>query len=350
MTTGTRSSGSLVFAPEGETRSWVGDDGQYTIIDGFKVLKYNNYTLDYSYQKSVQGSGGIWIYSGITPNSWPFSNNDQLELLGRLRDKISSTNFNLAVDLAEGHQVVDMAVGTILSLSRSIRSLRHGDFAGAARALGIQHHKPTSRLKVSDVSGRWLELQYGWLPLVSDVYQAALAWSKRNDPPRLIRVSSSLKRQVFQDASQSPTFWSSIGPVSVRSRIIAELREGLSVPRQLGLTNPLDIIWELIPYSFVIDWFLPIGSYLELLNQIPSLKGRFLTSTVSKAEFISLPYPQFLPFGYDGAWQYSKHVVFQRTASTSLSVPFPSFRAIPAAMSAHHIYNAVALAHQRILS
>jgi hypothetical protein len=30
----------------------------------------------------------------------------------------------------------------------------------------------------------------------------------------------------------------------------------------LGLLNPLSLAWELLPYSFVIDWFLPIGDYL----------------------------------------------------------------------------------------
>jgi hypothetical protein len=34
----------------------------------------------------------------------------------------------------------------------------------------------------------------------------------------------------------------------------------------LGLTNPLELIWERIPYSFVVDWFLPIGGWLSTLD------------------------------------------------------------------------------------
>lgn len=31
----------------------------------------------------------------------------------------------------------------------------------------------------------------------------------------------------------------------------------------LGLTNPAAIAWELVPFSFVVDWFIPIGNFLN---------------------------------------------------------------------------------------
>lgn len=35
---------------------------------------------------------------------------------------------------------------------------------------------------------------------------------------------------------------------------------------QLGLTNPTEILWELAPFSFVLDWILPIGDWLKSLD------------------------------------------------------------------------------------
>jgi hypothetical protein len=32
----------------------------------------------------------------------------------------------------------------------------------------------------------------------------------------------------------------------------------------LGLNNPLKAIWEIMPFSFVVDWFLKISSHLTL--------------------------------------------------------------------------------------
>lgn len=41
---------------------------------------------------------------------------------------------------------------------------------------------------------------------------------------------------------------------------------------QYGLNNPSLIAWELVPYSFVVDWFLPVGDYLERLGAFSGLK------------------------------------------------------------------------------
>jgi hypothetical protein len=40
---------------------------------------------------------------------------------------------------------------------------------------------------------------------------------------------------------------------------------------QLGLTSPISLGWELIPFSFVIDWFLPIGAALNAASAFDGL-------------------------------------------------------------------------------
>ena len=34
----------------------------------------------------------------------------------------------------------------------------------------------------------------------------------------------------------------------------------------VGLINPVELAWELLPYSFVVDWFLPIGPWISALT------------------------------------------------------------------------------------
>lgn len=41
--------------------------------------------------------------------------------------------------------------------------------------------------------------------------------------------------------------------------------------QSLGLLDPLTLAWELIPFSFVVDWFLPVGTYLSQLTALNGL-------------------------------------------------------------------------------
>lgn len=38
--------------------------------------------------------------------------------------------------------------------------------------------------------------------------------------------------------------------------------------RAWGFNNPQLVLWELVPFSFVVDWLLPIGQWLESINAL----------------------------------------------------------------------------------
>ena len=40
----------------------------------------------------------------------------------------------------------------------------------------------------------------------------------------------------------------------------------LTTASRLGFTNPLSVTWELLPLSFVADWFYPISDYINSLD------------------------------------------------------------------------------------
>ena len=48
----------------------------------------------------------------------------------------------------------------------------------------------------------------------------------------------------------------------------------------LGLVNPLEIVWEVTKYSFVVDWFLPIGPWLSALTADVGLS--FVTGSMTE--------------------------------------------------------------------
>lgn len=46
----------------------------------------------------------------------------------------------------------------------------------------------------------------------------------------------------------------------------------LDACKSTGISNPALLAWELLPYSFVVDWFIPVGNYLQNINASAGLR------------------------------------------------------------------------------
>jgi hypothetical protein len=249
--------------------------------------------------------------------------------------------------LAEGKRTYGLVLANLRSVGSSLVNLKRGNFADAFRALGVPRRRQR-RLRATDISGRWLEMQYGWRPLVDQAYEAGKAL-RAASKERVLRFSATQQRTKLVDLG-TPGVYETWCKATVSVKIIAELYEDIPVERALGLTNPAAVLWEIVPYSFVVDWFLPVGSYLSALGVIPSLQGRFLT--ISKGTWKGDRFkkigslPTFRPAaGYGLKRTYMR---YERVPSSFLSVPPPRFTSIPRALSPAHLYNAVALVHQQL--
>lgn len=183
---------------------------------------------------------------------------------------------NLAQAYAERQQTVNLLGDAAIRIAEALKQCRKGNVVKAGIALGVKFSRKTRRvarnhLAAEDVGSAWLAMQYGWKPLLSDVYGSAetLAQSKtiqlKSRISRtkklhattllpLVKGSFSGNQHVVEDLTIKYTCrFSSYGSV-------------LPTLTQVGLTNPLLIAWELMPWSFVIDWFIPIGSYISSLD------------------------------------------------------------------------------------
>lgn len=116
----------------------------------------------------------------------------------------------------------------------------------------------------------WLEGRYGWRLLVYDIIDVNNAiqglsenqrkrFKHRTGRTQRIQTTETIPDFYWGHAWHSMTF-SNVWEVSVRGSIIADI----SPPR--FAFNPVVTAWELIPYSFVIDWILGVGTWLEQLS------------------------------------------------------------------------------------
>lgn len=190
----------------------------------------------------------------------------------RLRSKIKGQKVNLGNFLAERNQTLSLFGDTAKRLANAVNALRAKRFADAFRHLRCP---PSKRVNPSkSLANNWLELQYGWLPLLDDCYGAseelADAWNDQKKKTNYVRAAVKFRwaESDVTSAGNQP------GSVANRNAIMDFTRwcyytvdyESSAFLGRVGLTNPLDIAWEATPWSFVVDWFLPVGRFLNTLD------------------------------------------------------------------------------------
>lgn len=275
-----------------------------------------------------------------------WSTNDELKLLSKVTEKIKGHTFNLGVFAGQGLQLREQCVRTLVSFYKTFVHLKHRRVSSAFRSLGVIPGQRSikyvgRKLNDGDISGAWLAMQYGWLPTISDIHESAKAYEELTGPSRTETLYISKKGPVVEyDGSCSTSLYKCPGSAQVSNKIWYTLEENLSMPRSLGLTDPASVAWELLPFSFVADWFIPIGSYLENLNTIPALKGKWIRTTREGAGASGF---YCMPNSCRCATDHYVRVSYSRTAGSSLTVPLPSFTQ---GLRGARIYNAVALIHQ----
>lgn len=367
MTIGTKTSGNI-SGDKYSSKSWSGADGQYEPSGETKVNPYEMFALNRSRTKgkrAITFFQGKWLCSNAVSGYFfncevltadPWTANKEIALLGKLSEEVRSHDFHLGIALGTGKMAYNQAVSTVTAIGKALVNLRRLKIAEAMRCVGlvpgqrsVKHIK--GKMDQGDISGAWLAMSYGWLPTLHDSYQAWKAYEALTAPPRkaTIVVSKSGVSPSY-DGSLSPALYSCESRRVTRVRLAYTLKEELSVPRSLGLYDPASVAWELMPWSFAIDWFIPIGAYLGALSVIPTLNGSWVRTSKSyhTGNLGVVKAPEYLACGSPGGVQYSS-ITLKRTKGTELSVPFPAFVPLGAVMSPLRLANAISLAHQQLL-
>lgn len=196
-------------------------------------------------------------------------------------------NSNLAVDFAERAQTIKLLRNS-LSLKKLIKSF-------TTKVVKTRKYK---RLKRSGnaartaeyVSGKWLEYRYGWSPLIHSIFDAAdTMFQRRHGGLRLFKARSGYRnRQLFSsgDVSVNGLLLESVD-VSARVEygLLFELDPGTKLQDWTSL-NPLGIAWELVPFSFVADWFVNVSDQLALWENLvlfsSNFRGGYMTQTAKE--------------------------------------------------------------------
>lgn len=237
--------------------------GTYPTIRGSQVYQTRTGFCDF----------GGYYYAGVPAVPVDFRN----RLVTKALLKLKNETVNLSQAFVERGQTVDLVVENLKRLRYAVKAVRRLDADAALRALGARgkRHNAKSPFEL------WLEIQYGWKPLLSDCHGAVTALSDKEHEDR-DRYKATVKASYRMDdksLNQLPDYqcngWPKVRAVKssevhhkgwIRLDYIKADSALLPTAASLGLTNPLELVWEELPFSFVVDWFLPIGSYLSTFD------------------------------------------------------------------------------------
>lgn len=120
------------------------------------------------------------------------------------------------------------------------------------------------------VQQRWLEYRYGWIPTLMDIDTLV------NQPlglPKTLVSGSSFSRYDDSGFELGEAEIKQNGSISYRLQAYAIPKDPfLKTAAQYGISNPALVAWELVPYSFCVDWVFNIGGYLEHLGALSGLE------------------------------------------------------------------------------
>jgi len=225
--------------------------------------------------------------------------------LNKLYSKLKNQEVNMGNVLAEAGKTVEGMAALVARLAQIIRELKARNYRGALRLLGIaapNGHK-TGIDELSDII---LQIQYGIRPLLQDLigfahwagtWTASEGGSK--SPPTFtvsgvsaVHMTPNSTRRVVSQFCKGDITMSHEYDVIVKMTATCSVRSAVDVQferslTELGLLNLGAIAWEMTPWSFVLDWLIPIGSWINNLDAIASLKIESVHQTVIVKERLS---------------------------------------------------------------
>lgn len=236
---------------------------------------------------TVETVAGVSAYSGcfIHPITRPYFNGSSttiphaMQMLARSRaiQKVRDSDFQLSVALAESKKTFDHLAASAVTLFKAYRAVKRGNLKDFLQQVmtpqsnfnerGVRKSFYSSR----DAAQRWLEVQYAWTPLLKDVNGALELLSKPSIEPLLFKVTGSVMEK-FNEVDDSKWHNRDQEAHIINGRRVAKAIYYYAITdpaavlaQQIGL-NPAAAIWETIPWSFVIDWFLTIGTAIESID------------------------------------------------------------------------------------
>lgn len=345
MSTGVLQQNSSVSLGTYRRKEWSGSNGTENFCNPYHMVDYSHFnpSVEYAFpnQYAPGGHPGIAVENAnyvtsfgvpaLLPVNLPAAK--VIDVLNSLSESIKGHSLDLGQAMAE----LDKTLHSVATLASALKDLTTP--TGVMRALKVTFGR-TRRDRPGDLASAWLRHKYEIKPLVEDVYDAVGALKSKMKPTYHIATA-----RTSHDVSDEDTS-STVGTLRRTSKVSLHVDSRVTIPipimAELGLNNPAGFIWERIPFSFVVDWVIPIGPWLAaaafpfalyshnvryLYRRTASLTYRYDLTTISGEPYTS-------SYWIFGPAPFVKEVELVRTpALPGLPLPIEGTRGVPKSFS-----------------
>lgn len=253
--------------------------------------------------ESCNPTGTIGVTSQTYENTYQMAEISLVKAHAKMKEPAVLTG-EIVSDMAQTLSMIRhpfKAASTLLTKMASFKKKRFG-------TTGINSAKANA--------STWLEYRYGWRPLIGDMFSVADAVNKirhRGDRRRSVSRSG-LDAATTKSCGFSHAGFGAWSGLTATGRATVEFKQRVgagvmyevvnrttmeNVVAMLGL-RPSDVpatLWEIIPYSFVVDWFTNVGSWLSAVTPDPDYRilGSWMTTVEKRKDTTSCVYLRY-PF------------------------------------------------------
>ena len=183
------------------------------------------------------------------------------EVSAKWYSEVANTNALLPLMFKERQQTIDLVTKKILYFAK-LRKNFHREF--------MKLFKGDKKARHEIMESKWLEYRYGWLPTLADIdtlINQPLGLPSARVAAKQFRAFSyendgGVSGKVVANGNFHMSYGAYVYPKG----------PNMQVATQYGIANPLLVAWEMVPFSFAVDWFLDIGGYLESLGALNGLE------------------------------------------------------------------------------
>lgn len=210
-------------------------------------------------------------------------------------------------------------------------------------------------LRCTTPAEAWLEYRFAIRPTMYDIKDALEAFEKSSDKQHICHIS----QKDWESNSDSST---KLGPYNTVSghlnyrfdwKIVGRFRIDDSSIAALGnLASVGASLWDLIPFSFLVDWAVDVSTYLDLQNAtlgltfVSGFRGLKQTTSISYSTHINddSPYVRYIPCDdFNATYRVEE---YNRSVLHQCPVPYLRRDGLEGLLETRHIVDMLALARQ----